>query len=234
MSSDMFPFATHPEYNYSLDFANEILEKIGNYARENDMRLTFHPSQYDVLSSPHENVIVNTINDLKHHADILDRMKMNVDSVMILHGGGTYKNKDKSLQRLENNILKLPENVRNRLVLENCEMSYSVEDLLPISEKLNIPIVIDLHHDSIYPSSKPIEFYFDRVFKVWFDRGIKPKVHVSNSVPGITEKDTKTARRKHSDYISHIHESLLTIKFPIDVMLECKMKEQALLKLIKR
>ena len=231
LSSEMFPFASHLEHGYSLDFADNLLKEIGQYARDNNMRLTMHPGQYTLLSSSDEKIIKNAVSDLAHHCDILDRMEMGVDSVMIIHGGGVYGNKEASLKRLEENLLKLPENIRNRLVLENCEMAYCVEDLLPISEKLNIPIVLDFHHDDIYNSSKPIQEYFDRVFKVWNDRGIKPKVHVSNSVPGVKNTDSKTARRKHSDYISFLHESLLKITFPIDVMLECKMKEQAILKL---
>jgi UV damage endonuclease UvdE len=231
LSSEMFSFASHLEHGYSLDFANDLLKEIGDYANKNGMRLTMHPGQYDVLSSPSESVILNTISDLNMHCDILDRMGMGKDSVMIIHGGGVYNDKEASLKRLKENILKLPEKTRNRLVLENCEMSYCLEDLLPISEELSIPIVVDLHHNAIYPSSQPVEFYFDRVFKVWNDRCIKPKVHVSNSVPGILETDNKTMRRKHSDYIQFLHKPLYLIKFPIDIMLECKMKEKALLEL---
>ena len=124
-----------------------------------------------------------------------------------------------------------PSNTRNRLVLENCELSYCVEDLLPISEELSIPICLDFHHDSIYPSTHDISYYFDRVFNIWNSRNIKPKVHVSNSIPGITDTDNKTIRRKHSDYILFLHKPLLSISISIDVMLECKMKEQALLKI---
>jgi UV DNA damage endonuclease len=233
LSSEIFPFASHPEHGYSIDFAKETLKTIGDYAKENKIRLTMHPGQYNVLSSPNENVVKNTFLDLNHHNQILDMMGLDQNSVIIIHGGGVYGNKQKALERLEENISLLPENTRNRLVLENCEMSYCVKDLLPISEKLQVPIVLDFHHDSIYPSDNPVEFYFKRVFAVWFSRNIKPKVHVSNSVPGITEKDSKTARRKHSDYIQFLHQSLLTITFPIDVMLECKMKEQAIFRLLE-
>jgi UV DNA damage endonuclease len=233
LSSEMFPFASHLEYGYSLDFADTKLKEIGKYARENDMRLTMHPGQYDVLSSPNEKVILNTISDLVHHCDILDRMEMDPNSVMIIHGGGVYNDKNQSLKRLEENFKRLPINVQNRLVLENCEMAYCVEDLLNISESLQIPIVLDFHHDDIHQSSQPIQYYFERVFAVWHNKGIKPKVHVSNSVPGTTINDSKTARRKHSDYISFLHKSLLTITFPLDVMLECKMKEQAIFQIRK-
>jgi UV DNA damage endonuclease len=147
---------------------------------------------------------------------------------MIIHGGGVYGNKIKSLERLEKNILSLSENTRKRLVLENCEMAYTIEDLIPISEKLKIPIVIDFHHDEINQSTNDVSYYFERVFEVWRERNIKPKVHVSNSVEGISKTDSKTSRRKHSDLVRFIHCSLMKIEFPIDVMLECKLKEQSI------
>lgn len=231
LSSEMFPFASHIDYGYSLDFADVLLKEAGNYANENKIRLSFHPGQYNVLSSSSESIVQNTFRDLNMHCEILERMNLGKDSVIVIHGGGVYGDKDGSIKRLKENIMRLPENTKNRLVLENCEMSYCLEDLLPISEEVQVPIVIDMHHDSIYPSSEPVEFYFDRIFKVWSDRGIKPKVHVSNSVPGIKQTDNKTMRRKHSDYIQFLHDPLFLIKFPIDIMLECKMKEKALLKL---
>lgn len=233
LSSGIFPFACYPEYGYSLDFADNLLKEIGEYAKTHKIRITMHPAQFNVLSSPNEKIVENSTNDLNHHCDILNRMGMGIDSVMIIHGGGVYNDKPKSIERLKKNIMLLPQKTRERLVLENCEMSFCVEDLLPISEELKVPIVLDFHHDAIYKSTEPIEFYFNRVFKVWNDRGIKPKVHVSNSIPGIKDTDNKTSRRKHSDYIQFFHEALLKISFPIDVMLECKMKEDAILLLRK-
>lgn len=231
LSSEIFPFASHIEYGYSIEFAKDLLEEIGDYAKLHKIRLTMHPGQYCVLSSSDERIIKNAVNDLIHHADILNYMNCDQNSVMIIHGGGVYGNKKKALEKLKENILNLPENVRNRLVLENCEMSYCVEDLLPISEELKIPIVLDFHHDSIYSSSQNIEYYFDRVFSVWKERGIKPKIHISNSLPDVQITDSKTMRRKHSDYIYFIHEAVDKINIEIDIMLEAKMKEQAVLEL---
>lgn len=241
ISSELFPFATYTKpikgvseggsCLYTLDFADKLLKEIGDYSKKNNIRLTMHPAQFCVLSSKSNDIIKNTFNELNHHCEILDRMGMGINSVLIIHGGGVYGNKELSLQRLEENIMNLPKNTRDRIVLENCEMSYTVEDLLPISEKLLVPIVIDYHHDSIYHSSNNVQYYYQRVFNIWNLRGIKPKVHVSNSIPGIKEDDSKTMRRKHSDYIQYLHPELLAITFPIDVMLECKMKEDALLRL---
>lgn len=234
MSSDMFPFASHQEYGYSIDFAMDILKEIGDYAKNNNMRLTMHPGQYNVLSSPDDNIIKRTLLDLSHHANIMDAMGLDQHGVMIVHGGGVYGDKKKALERLENNINLLPENIRRRLVLENCEMAYTIEDLLPISEKRLIPIVIDMHHDDINPSSKNPYYYFKRVFRIWKLRGIKPKIHISNSVPGVSLSDSKTVRRKHSDYIEFIHKEIYMLTFDIDIMLECKMKEQGVFRLRER
>jgi UV DNA damage endonuclease len=193
-----------------------------------------HQCHFNVLSSNKEQVVINTINDLNHHCDILDRMNIDKNGVIIIHGGSKSDGKIASLERLKINILSLPKNTRDRLSLENCEISYTVEDLLPICEELQIPLTIDFHHDDLKPSSKPVNFYFERVFKIWENRGIKPKVHVSNSCPGILNTDNITKRRKHSDLIQFLHEPLLTINIPLDIMLECKLKEQAIYKLRKQ
>ena len=236
LSSEIFPFASHSDYGYDISYAKDILKEIGDYAKMNKIRLTFHPGQYNVLSSINETIIENTTRDLVLHAKILDLMGLDNNSVIVVHAGGVYNNKKEALYRIENNINNLPVSVKNRLVLENCEMCYCVEDLLPISKKLLIPIVVDFHHDEIYRSSEDIEFYLNEIFEIWDKRGIKPKVHISNSVPGINELDNKTKRRKHSDLIYRLHTGLLSIKRPVDVMVEAKGKELALFstrKLIK-
>lgn len=233
MSSEMFPFASHLIYGYKLGFADKLLKQIGAYANKHKVRLTMHPSHFNNLASSRESVIKATIADLKHHCEIFDRMGLGRDSVLILHGGGTYGNKEHALERLYKQLIKLPKKIFDRLVFENCEINYCIADLLPISERLQIPIVIDFHHDAIYPSPLPIEQYFDRIFKVWHRRKITPKIHVSNSVPGITILDNAPLRRKHSDYITYLHKSIMKIKFPIDVMLECKQKEQSIFVLRK-
>jgi len=228
ITSNLFPFCNHKEWKYSLDFADDLLKQIGNYAKEHKMRLSMHPGQYNVLSSNSQKVIDNTFRDLIHHCDILDRMGLNKDSIMVVHGGGVYGNKKKALERFKTNFLLLPKNVQKRLVIENCEMSYTIEDLLPLSEELLIPLVIDMHHDEINPSSENPEYYFERVTKIWKLRNIKQKIHISNSIPGIKTTDTKTARRKHSDYITYMHKSINLLEKPIDIMVEAKMKEKAI------
>ena len=223
MSSETFPFITHPEVDYNLDFVDDMLKEIGRYARLNKVRLSFHPSQWNVLNSIQPHVITNAIKDLGHHADVMDRMGLDKNSIIVIHGGTRGRG-----EQLRDNIKLLPKNIRDRLVLENCENCYTVEDLLPICEELDVGLVIDFHHNQINQSSKDVSEYFDRIFAIWNKRGIKPKFHLSNSEPGVLDTDNITRRRKHSDYITFFHAPLLTITRPIDIMLECKKKELAL------
>lgn len=90
LSSEMFPFASHPVHGYTLEFADEDLKKAGKRARELGMRLTSHPGQFTQLGSPREVVVKNAVRDLEYHCEMMDRMGMGVDSVMIIHMGGVY------------------------------------------------------------------------------------------------------------------------------------------------
>lgn len=233
LSSDMFPFSTHSVHGYSISpFANK-LKLIGNYAKENSIRLTMHPGQYNVLSCKDPIILSNTIRELNQHAEILDLMGLRKDSVMIIHGGGVYGDKTAALSRLKTNYNLLSDSAKSRLVLENCEVSYTISDLLPASELLNIPIVIDFHHNQIKPSDIDIHEIYRRVYTVWKFRGITPKIHVSNTIPGM-ENGNMTERRKHSDYIDYFHEEIYLLKGYVthmDIMLECKMKEDAIISL---
>jgi UV DNA damage endonuclease len=223
MSSEMFPFITHTDFDYNLDFVDDFLKEIGNYAKKHCIRLTMHQCHFSVLNSTRQSVIENSIKDLAHHCDILDRMRLDKNSIIVIHGGC----KDR-ISELRDTLINLPEYIRNRLVLENCELAYTVQDLLPLSEELQIPIVIDFHHGEINPSTESDDFYFKRVFTVWKNRHIKPKCHVSNSEINILKTDNITKRRKHSDLIRFFHVPLLKITENIDVMLECKLKEQSI------
>ena len=216
-----------------MDFVDKLLKEIGAYARSMNHRLTFHPGQYNVVGTPNEKAFHQTICDLSYHAEVLDRMEMGVNSVMVVHGGGMYGDKEKTKQRWCDNYLRLPQSVRNRLVLENCEKCFNIKDCLEVSEKINIPVVFDTHHYECYKIMHPEEtfeepgFYIPQILETWKKRGIKPKFHVSEQGAGRCGH--------HSDYIEVIPDYLLEIpekyNTHIDIMIEAKMKEQAVFKL---
>ena len=237
LSSEMFPHKTNPNVeNYDYEFAIPLLKQIGELSRQLDQRLTFHPGQFNVIGTPHEDKFQHTINDLSYHADVLDLMELDNDSVIVIHGGGLYGDKEAAKKRWCENFHKLPENVRERLVLENCEKIFSIKDCLEIADEINIPIVFDTHHFECYKLLHPDEEfeapekYIPIVLDTWLRRDIKPKFHVSEQGAGRCGH--------HSDYIEVIPEYLLDIPnnygIDIDIMIEAKKKELAIQKLYQK
>ncbi|GAA98660.1 uncharacterized protein L969DRAFT_82497 [Mixia osmundae IAM 14324] len=228
LSSEMFPFASHQEYGFTLEFADEELKAAGALANKYGHRLTTHPGQFTQLGSPRPNVVENAVRDLTYHCEMLDRMGMGKDSVMIIHGGGVYGDKEAALARFRVNYReKLSQNIRDRLVLENDEICYNCDDLLPMCEELGIPLVLDYHHDWIYPSSQPVSELIPRIQKLWDAKGIKPKQHLSEPRPGAV---SIMERRAHADRCQTLPADLPD---DMDLMIEAKDKEQAVFHLFR-
>ncbi|KAI7899362.1 UV-endonuclease UvdE-domain-containing protein [Cokeromyces recurvatus] len=227
MSSEMFPFASHEKAGYDIDFAKDELAKVGALVKKYNHRLTTHPGQYNQLVSLTPKVVSNTIRDLHYHAHMMDLMNLDQDSVMIIHMGGVYGDKEAALARFEKEYLKLPEHIKRRLVLENDEFGYSVSDLLPICQKLSIPLVLDWHHHHINPGNiTDLVSLLPTINKLWFDRGIKPKQHYSESRRGAV---TAMEMRAHSDRVKRLPPTT----DDVDLMIEAKDKEQAVFQLFK-
>ena len=237
LSSEMFQHKTNPKVpDYDFDFALEHLKKISDLAKKYGHRLTFHPGQFNNLGTPHSKTLRMTIADLDYHASVLDIMDMDQDSVMVIHGGGIYGDKEGAIERWCENYEDLPEKIKRRLVLENCEKCYSIEDCLRMSQMTNVPVVLDTHHFECYKLLHPLEKlkdpkeYIPEILKTWQRRGIKPKFHVSEQGSG------KIGH--HSDYIDILPDYLLEIpekyNIKIDIMIEAKMKELSIQKLYEK
>jgi UV DNA damage endonuclease len=142
ISSDLFPFASHETYGYDIAPFVPLLSKVGELADKYGHRLTTHPGQYVQLGSPTERVLEASIRELKYHCEFMEGMGIGKDGVCILHvscvdllttsigsasksqGGGTYGDKKTTLERIKTTIRdRLPQNVRDRLVLENDEVN---------------------------------------------------------------------------------------------------------------
>ncbi|KAL6897728.1 UV-endonuclease UvdE domain-containing protein [Trichoderma evansii] len=237
LSSEMFPFASHEEHGYKLaPFAADALADAGKVAAELGHRLTTHPGQYTQIASPRKEVVAASFRDLEYHDEMLSLLKlpeqMDRDAVMILHMGGTYGDKAATLDRFRENYSRLTDGVKKRLVLENDDVSWSVHDLLPICEELNIPLVLDYHHHNIIfdPSVREgtldIMDLYDRIEKTWKRKNIKQKMHYSEpTAEAVTPRD----RRKHSARVRN----LPPCKSDMDLMIEAKDKEQAVFELMR-
>jgi len=117
LSSELFPHKSNPKVEeYSFDFAMDLMKQIGETAKKTNHRLTFHPGQYNVVGTPNASAFNQTKVDLGYHADVLDHMGMGIDSVMVVHGGGIYKDKEKAIKTWCKQFYELPENVQKRLM----------------------------------------------------------------------------------------------------------------------
>ncbi|KAI1481795.1 UV-endonuclease UvdE [Daldinia eschscholtzii] len=238
LSSEMFPFASHEQYGYKLaPFASEVLAEAGRVAAELGHRLTTHPGQFTQLGSPRPEVARNAIRDLDYHDEMLTLLRLpeqlNKDAVMILHMGGVFGDKEATLDRFRKNYAKLSESVKARLVLENDDVSWTVHDLLPICEELNIPLVLDFHHhnimfdkDKIREGTKDIMELYPRIRKTWERKGITQKMHYSEPC---SEAITPRQRRKHRPRVL----TLPPCPSDMDLMIEAKDKEQAVFDLMR-
>lgn len=236
LSSEMFPFASHKEYGYSVSYASEVLAAAGKLASELGHRLTTHPGQFTQIGSPRKEVVAASVRDLEYHDEVLSLLclseQLDRDAVMILHMGGTYGDKLATLDRFRQNYAKLSAGVKKRLVLENDDVSWSVHDLLPICEELNIPLVLDFHHHNIIfdPSIREgtldIISLFDRIKETWTRKNITQKMHYSEPcASAVTPRD----RRKHSPRVK----TLPPCVPDMDLMIEAKDKEQAVFELMR-
>jgi len=237
LSSELFPHKSNSKAEpYNYDFALELLKQIGEKAKQYNQRITFHPGQYNVIGTPREDVLENTIRDLTYHTEVLDLMEMGKDSVIVIHGGGVYKNKADTLDRWCKQFYKLPEKVQKRIVLENCEKNFSIVDCLEVSKRIGVPVVFDTHHFECYKllhkdeNFREPSYYIPFILETWKIKGIKPKFHVSEQGSG------KIGH--HSDFIETIPDYLLEIpskyNVNIDIMIEAKMKEQAIFQLYNK
>ncbi|KAI0849170.1 UV-endonuclease UvdE [Daldinia vernicosa] len=238
LSSEMFPFASHEEYGYKLaPFASEVLAEAGRVAAELDHRLTTHPGQFTQLGSPRTEVVRNAIRDLEYHNEMLTLLRLpeqlDKDAVMILHMGGVFGDKEATLDRFRENYGKLSPGVKARLVLENDDVSWTVHDLLPICEELNIPFVLDFHHHNIMfdkskirEGTKDIMELYPRIRATWDRKGITQKMHYSEPC---SEAITPRQRRKHRPRVM----TLPPCPNDTDLMIEAKDKEQAVFDLMR-
>ncbi|KAM3435755.1 hypothetical protein NHJ13734_005399 [Beauveria thailandica] len=237
LSSEMFPFASHAEYGYKLaPFAAEALGEAGRVAAELGHRLTTHPGQFTQLGSPRKEVVEASFRDLEYHDELLSLLKLppqlDRDAVMILHMGGIFGDKQATLDRFRENYQKLPQGVRNRLVLENDDVGWSVHDLLPICEELNIPLVLDYHHHNIIfdaslrEGTRDIIDMYPRIAATWTRKSIKQKMHYSEPTAAAV---TPRERRKHSARVR----VLPPCARDMDLMIEAKDKEQAVFELMR-
>jgi UV DNA damage endonuclease len=229
INSQILPLKTHPEVGYDIsdlphsDRIIESLEACGVFSRKNNIRTTFHPDQFIVLSSPNPDVVTRSIADLEYQAQVAQWVNADVINI---HAGGVYGDKASALKRLEKTIETLADPVRKRLTLENDDKSYSPEDLFPICSDLKIPMVYDVHHHRCLKDRLTVREATLRCVETW-DR--EPLFHISSPRNGWGSSDI----RKHHDFIDVCDLPEMWLSMDVTIEVEAKAKEVAIIKLMK-
>jgi len=234
IGSDIFPWQSEykleqlPQYTEILS----VLSEIGDFVTQDGQRLSFHPGPFNILGSTKPEVVERTIVDLQNHSEIFDLMGFEPSpyNKINIHVGATYGDKEGTVDRWIQNFQRLNDNTRKRITLENDdkESMYSIADLQYIHERTGVPLVFDFHHHSCHPDGMLHKTALEWAIATW-PAGIKPVVHYSSSRR--LNEDVKVKIQAHADYI---YEDIETFGFDVDIMLECKAKELALLQYRKK
>ena len=230
LSSEFFPWASEYKFEDLPQFLRirTLLSGAGHYAQSVGMRINSHPGPFNVLTSPKESVVQNTIVDLELHGKIFDLMGLEKSPYnnINIHCNGVYGDKKSAMDRFILNFQRLSPSVQTRLTVENDdkESMYSVKDLMYIHENTGIPIVFDYHHHKFCTGGLSEEDALKLAVSTW-PKGITPEVHYSES-KSLHENNTKIKPQAHSDYINALPN---TYELDLDIMVESKAKELAIL-----
>jgi UV DNA damage endonuclease len=230
LSSNIFPWASEYSIRDLTHYLRikHLLEGVGNLTKKYDHRITFHPGPFNVLVSPNEKVVQNTIKDLSTHGEIFDLMGLSRTpyNKINIHCNGVYGDKISAMDRFCKNFELLPDSVKTRLTVENDDKAsmYSVKDLMYIHERIGIPIVFDYHHHKFCTGGLTEQEALEMAISTW-PKDITPVVHYSES-KSLHENNDKIKPQAHSDLINKMPN---TFGYDVDVMVEAKSKELSIL-----
>ena len=200
LSSDLAPYATHPDmpqFHNMVAESDAELAAFGAKARRLGIRLSFHPSQYVLLNAPDPELTRKSIWDLASQAEMLDRMGLDDEAVMVTHVGGVYDDHAASRERWIRGWEQCPEHVRRRLVLENDDIRFSCADVLWIHERTGVRLIFDYQHMwCLNPERLEMRPTLEQFLASWPD-GVRPKIHFSSPRTEMREVKQKiTAKQR--------------------------------------
>ncbi|MEZ4658348.1 MAG: UV DNA damage repair endonuclease UvsE [Caldilineaceae bacterium] len=247
LSGQLAPYLTHPDlpqFHGQIEECATELAAIGDLARHYGIRPTMHPAFYVQLGSPDLTHVQRSIEELEAATRLMDGMGLEVESVLVIHVGGTQGDKEASTARFIQQVEQLPRNVRRRLALENDDRFMSAADVLRIHRHTGLRVVLDvLHHRCINPSGLSTQQALAAALDSW-PGDQQPKIHFSSPRTAVRQLVRNRQRtlvaplaNQHSDFINPFEfiDLLRAARAdglrPFDIMLEAKGKDLALLRL---
>jgi UV DNA damage endonuclease len=250
MSSDIAPYATHPDMPQFHNMVRECkseLRELGARARQLDLRLSFHPSQFIVMNSPDAELVRKSVWDLQTQTEMLDLMGLGPEAVVVIHVGGAYGDRSSGCKRWVQTWKRLSKNVQHRLVLEHDDLRFSAGDVLKIHAETGVRLIFDHQHFWCFnPEKLELIPTLRKILATW-PATVRPKIHFSSpqtSLRAIERKNQQT-KKKELAYLAPVWTGHADFNNPFefctflrtaaglefDVMLEAKAKDLALIRL---
>lgn len=231
ITSDLVPLASHPANRFPwYEFFAPDFARIGKFIREHRMRISMHPGQYTLLNSPRPEVVAAARRDLDYHARILELLGLDQTAKIQIHIGGLYGDKQAALRRFVREVERLDPRVRARLVVENDERLFSLDDCLWVSQETGLPVLLDVFHWEVYPDGQAtLSEALAAAQATWKPTDGPLMVDYSSPLPqGRPGSHAYRLDREH--FRRFVEESQ---PYDFDLMLEIKDKEQSALQALE-
>lgn len=234
ISSEIVPFASHPINTLPWwDLFRGTFVRLGNIVRDTGQVVSMHPSHYTVLNAVDERVLAASLADLEWHHRFLSAMGLGPEHKLVLHIGGVYGDRAAAAERFVRTVRGLPADLRARLIVENEEHTWNLDETLPVAKAAGLPVVLDFLHHRINPGVTYADPHraAEAAFATWGPADGTPKVHVSSQA---ADKRTGT----HADDVDPADlRAVLAAGEGLrdfDILFECKGKDLAALKVLKQ
>jgi UV DNA damage endonuclease len=253
LGSDVLPVYTEPSWSYFWQnsdvkkYCEREFAKVGDLARQLDVRLSMHPGQFTVLASDNPDIVQRSIDEFEYHVDVIRWMgygKQFQDFKCNVHVSGR-----RGVEGIKETLTKISPEARNVITFENDEYTTSIDELIKLKD--DAALVYDNHHHWINSGEhiKPTDDRYKQILESW--RGVRPAMHYSvsreeylsttdlDSLPImeslLQEGHKKGKLRAHSDYYTNNALNDLMYEFwqYSDIMCESKFKNLASIKLHK-
>ena len=233
MSSSMFPWMSEYELKDMPQFEElkVLLSSAGELARKHGHRLSFHPGPFNQLGSINPNVVTKTVKELNQHSEITDLMGFEANHMtkINIHVGNAGGGKEAATERFCNNFELLDDNTKKRLVVENDDKPglYTMQELYDLVHKrIDTPLTFDYLHHYCNPGTLSEKEALTLAVSTW--KKTRVCAHYSSSKKLFEDNTAKLL--SHAEYI---YDKIDDHGFDIDIVVEAKAKELAVVKYLK-
>lgn len=229
----LLPLYTCPDIGVRPDSLDEwhdirqMLNAAGEFCRQHDIRLLFHPDQWVVPASRQPDVATRSLRDLDYHARLCELLG---GGMINIHLGGAYGDKPAARARFVGAVSTMPDSIRLRLTVENDDVLFAPSEVAQVAGELDVPFIYDVHHHRINGDSLTVDAATALSIRSWQRRGMEPCFHIASSR---NPTGTPTQRRTHAEFVDprDFPACWLSCAQPVTVILETRGREQAVLRL---